>query len=112
MAKKGSTAGKKNRYAAYKAKDSVTKNAARKLARHQKKHPNDEQAKSATAGRTRKTPTARCGWVSDGLKAALAPATVTRTAARKMAKVIAFSHRISRMALTKAEQKASRKSRK
>ena len=113
--KKGSTAGQKLRYTAYKAKDTVTKNAKRKLARHLKKHPNDAQGKTALeqgVGRTRKTPTARCGWVSDGLKAALAPATVTRTAGRKMAKVIAFSHRISRMALTKAEQKASRKSRK
>ena len=112
MAKKGSTAGKKNRYAAYKAKDSVTKNAARKLARHQKKHPNDEQAKSATAGRARKTPNARCGWVTDGVRDALHPTTVTRRAAREMAQVLALSARVARMQLTKEEQKARKKIRK
>lgn len=115
MAKKGSTAGQKNRYAAYKAKDNVTKNAALKLARHLKKHPNDEQAQGAQArgvGRTRKTPTARCGWVSDSVRDALHPTTVTRRAAREMAQVLALSTRIAHVQLTKEEQKARKKIRK
>lgn len=115
MAKKGSTAGQKNRYAAYKAKDNVTRNAKRKLERHLKKHPKDEQGKTALekgVGRTRKTPSARFGWVTDGIKSALYPATVTRTAAREVAQAFAFSLKIARMQYTKAEQKASNKFRK
>ena len=108
MAKKGSTAGQKMRYAAYKAKDNVTKNAKRKLERHLKKHPDDAQAQVAVPRRTRKTPTARCGWVKDNVKNALFPATVTRTAAREVAQVLALSTRIARMQLTKVEQKARR----
>ena len=112
MAKKGSTAGQKLRYSAYKAKDNVTKNAKRKLERHLKKHPNDAQAAAATPRRTRKTPTARFGWVKDGVKDALFPATVTRSAAREVAQVFAFSLSIARKQYTKAEQKASNKFRK
>lgn len=115
MAKKGSSAGQKSRYAAYKAKDSVTKNAARALARHLKKHPNDEQALGAQAkgvGRTRKTPTARCGWVTDGVRAAMGHTAVTRRASREMARVLALSSRIAKQQLTKAEQKARNKVRK
>lgn len=109
MAKKGSNAGQKGRYAAYKAKDNVTKNAKRKLERHLKKHPNDAQAQAASPGRTRKTPNVRCGWVTDGVKDALAPATVTRTAARLMAQALAHSAKLMRMQLTKPEQELRKK---
>lgn len=108
MAKKGSTAGQKTRYAAYKAKDTVTKNAKLRLARHLKKHPDDAQAQAATPRRTRKTPTARLGWVKDNVRSALFPATVTRTAAREVAQVFALSTRIAKKQLTKIEQKARR----
>jgi hypothetical protein len=112
MAKKGSTAGQKGRYAAYKAKDNVTKNAKRKLERHLKKHPNDTQGKNALekgVGRTRKTPNTRLGWVSEGVKDALAPATVTRTAARLTAQALAHSAKLMRMQLTKPEQELRKK---
>lgn len=46
MAKKKSLKGK-GTYAAYKAESRAEKNKAAKLARHLRKHPNDEQAEKA-----------------------------------------------------------------
>lgn len=71
MAKKGSNAGAKARYAAYKAKNSATTNKARKLAAHLKKHPNDTQAADASknpVGYRRKNPVAKNGWVTEGVR--------------------------------------------
>ena len=51
------SAGKKAQYTKYQATDSAKKNKQRRLARHQKNHPNDAQAANAVAsGHTRKTP--------------------------------------------------------
>lgn len=72
MAKKGSNPGAKAQYAAYKAKGSATKNKARKLAKHLKKHPNDAQAqevvRTGVVGHKRKNPTAKNGWVTEGVR--------------------------------------------
>ncbi len=71
MAKKGSNPGAKAQYAAYKAKDSATKNKTRKLLKHLKKHPNDAQALEAQkkgVGYRRKNPIAKNGWVTEEVR--------------------------------------------
>lgn len=71
MAKKGSNPGAKAQYAAYKAKDSATKNKTHKLLKHLKKHPNDAQALEAQkkgVGYRRKNPIAKNGWVTEEVR--------------------------------------------
>ena len=53
MASKGSSKGKKARYDVYKNTNRVAKNKERKLERHLKRHPDDEQAKNAKSGTSR-----------------------------------------------------------
>lgn len=55
---KGSSKAKQGRYAAYKTSATRTKNAIRKISKHIKANPNDEQAKAAlkVAGFSRKSP--------------------------------------------------------
>ena len=113
MAKKGSTAGQKNRYAAYKAKDNVTRNAKRKLERHLKKHPNDEQgaaALKAGVNTTRKPSGVRLGWLQEDVKTFLGHTPPSRTLARQVAQVLAHCKKIARMQRTKAEQAQRRTS--
>lgn len=60
MAKKKTSAMAKAQYSMYKDSDRARKNKARRLAKHQRKHPNDAQAAKAVAqGHTRKTPLGR-----------------------------------------------------
>lgn len=55
---KGSSKAKQGRYAAYKTSNTRARNAARKIAKHIKAQPNDEQAKLAlkSASFSRKAP--------------------------------------------------------
>lgn len=75
MGKKSASAGSKLRAAAYKAKDSRTINAKRRLERHLKKHPEDAQAQAALKGvATRKfrvKPVNKNGWVKETLRASM-----------------------------------------
>lgn len=67
---------RKARYSAYASKGNFTKNAKRKLARHLRKHPEDQQAVVALAGvnsrKIRTKPTAKLGWVKESLRSAMA----------------------------------------
>tara|TARA_Y100001973_G_C5037518_1_gene251156 strand:- start:395 stop:670 length:276 start_codon:yes stop_codon:yes gene_type:complete len=60
MAKQKSRKGKGS-YAAYATEDRMQKNRARKLARHLKAHPNDEQAAKAPAVGTKRKPAGKNG---------------------------------------------------
>lgn len=72
MAKlKGKHVSKKAQATAYKALDKASVNKTRKLKKHLKKHPNDAQGAEALrsgVGRTRKTPTNKNGWVTEGIR--------------------------------------------
>lgn len=61
MAKQKSRKGKGS-YAAYAAEDRMQKNRVRKLKRHLKNHPNDEQAFKAPAVGTRRKPAGKAGY--------------------------------------------------
>lgn len=108
---KGSAA-KKARYTAYNAKGSALKNAKRKLERHVKKHPNDEQgaaALKAGLNAIRKPSGTRLGWVQEEVKSFLNHTPPSRALARQVAQILSFSKKISRMQRTKAEQALRRK---
>lgn len=72
MAKlKGKHESKKAQANAYKALDKASINKTRKLKKHLKNHPNDEQGAVALkqgVGRTRKNPLAKNGWVTEGVR--------------------------------------------
>ena len=72
MAKlKGKHESKKAQATAYKALGKTATNKKRKLQRHLKKHPNDSQGQEALrtgVKRTRKTPNAKNGWVTEGIR--------------------------------------------
>lgn len=75
MAKKSGSAADKARATAYKALDKRTLNAKIRLARHLKKHPEDEQAQAALAGagsrKFRTKPNSKGGWVTEKLRNAM-----------------------------------------
>ena len=75
MGKKSGSAGSKLRFGAYKALDKRTANAKRRLARHLKKHPGDEQAEVALKGvatrKFRTKPNNKGGWVTEKLRSAM-----------------------------------------
>lgn len=75
MAKLKVSATKKARNASYGMKGNFVKNAKRKLQRHLKKHPGDEQATVALANvasrKIRKKPVAKLGWVKESLRNAM-----------------------------------------
>lgn len=101
------SAAKKARYTAYKVKDSCRKNIKRDLERHIKLHPKDKQAQQAltkNVGTTRKTPSERLGWVKEDVKSALGATVPSRSLARAMAQVLAFSRKIARISRTREEQ--------
>lgn len=64
MAKgKGTTAGRKAQYTAYRVENRAQKNKEKRLERHKRLHPNDHQAQGASAsGHTRTTPVNKNGW--------------------------------------------------
>ena len=72
MAKlKGKHESKKAQATAYKVLGKTATNKKRKLQRHLKNHPNDSQGQEALrkgVGRTRKTPNAKNGWVTEGVR--------------------------------------------
>ena len=76
MSKLKPGAGRKAKFTSYAMKGNFSKNAKRKLAKHLKAHPNDQQAVTALAGvasrKIRTKPVAKLGWVKESLRAAMA----------------------------------------
>ena len=113
MSKLKPSTAKKARNSAYSAKGSAIKNAKRKLERHLKKHPNDEQgaaALKAGVNTTRKPSGVRLGWLQEDVKTFLGHTPPSRTLARQVAQVLAHCKKIARMQRTKAEQAQRRTS--
>lgn len=75
MSKLKPGAGKKAKYGRYSQLSKVVVNARKKLQRHLKKYPNDEQAQAAlgsvSSRTTRKAPGSKNGWVKDSLRNAM-----------------------------------------
>lgn len=112
MSKLKPSAGKKAKHTAYNAKGSALKNTKRKLERHLKKHPNDEQAAAVLksgVNAIRKPSGTRLGWVQEEVKSFLNHTPPSRALARQVAQILSFSKKISRMQRTKAEQALRRK---
>lgn len=112
MSKLKPSVAKKARNSAYGLKGSASKNALRKITKHIKNHPNDQQAIDAKAkglSTTRAKPKTRLGWVSESLKSTMSPTPPTRAEAQIVAQVLALSNRIARQSFTKAEQAARKK---
>lgn len=112
MSKLKPSAAKKAQHTAYAAKGSAAKNAARKLARHLKKYPNDAQAAAALkagVNSIRKPSGTRLGWVQEDVKAFLGHTSPSRALARQVAQVLAHCKKVARMQRTKAEQALRRK---
>ena len=112
MSKLKPSATKKARNSAYAMKGSAAKNALRKITKHIKNHPNDQQAVDAKAkglNTTRKKPNARLGWVQENVKDFLYPTPPSRALAQEVAQVISLSKSVARTSLTKTEQAIRKK---
>lgn len=94
---------KQARYTTYKLGGKLLANYKRKIARHLKKHPNDEVAQSALKSGSpspRKAPSKKLGWVSSG-----STSNLRKEQAYSNAKVTKLSSKVLKMATQKVKYK-------